>query len=106
MPFNPSAWETVVESSLFEVILVYRVSSRMARAAQRNLVSKKQKNNNNKCSFFLQYVYWNLPSFPPHPTAINTAESHSQTRQAGEKKKKKTQKSQPAKKILRPAQPG
>jgi hypothetical protein len=39
--------------SEFEAILVYRVSSRTARAAQRNPVSKKTKNkkqtnNNNK----------------------------------------------------------
>jgi hypothetical protein len=33
--------------SEFEASLVYRVSSRAARAIQRNLVLKKQKTNNN-----------------------------------------------------------
>jgi hypothetical protein len=34
--------------SEFEASLVYKVSSRTARATQRNPVSKKPKNNNNK----------------------------------------------------------
>jgi hypothetical protein len=34
--------------SEFEASLVYRVSSRIARAIQRNPVSKKQTNNNKK----------------------------------------------------------
>jgi hypothetical protein len=36
------------QTSEFEASLVYRVSSRTARAIQRNPVSKKQKNNNKK----------------------------------------------------------
>jgi hypothetical protein len=36
------------EISEFEASLVYRVSSRTARATQRNPVSKKQKKNKNK----------------------------------------------------------
>jgi hypothetical protein len=44
--FNPSTWEAEAGgflSSEFEASLVYRVSSRTARAIQRNPVSKKQK---------------------------------------------------------------
>jgi hypothetical protein len=42
--FNPSTWKTETGESLeFEASLVYRVSSRTARAAQRNPASKKQK---------------------------------------------------------------
>jgi hypothetical protein len=48
--FNPSIWEA--EAGRFSVnsefSLVYRVSSRTARAIQRNPVSKKIKINNNK----------------------------------------------------------
>ena len=41
--FDPSTWEAEAGGSLiFKASLVYRVSSRTARAAQRNLVSKKQ----------------------------------------------------------------
>jgi hypothetical protein len=39
--FNPSTWEA-------EASLVYRVSSRTARATQRNLSRKKQKQKNKK----------------------------------------------------------
>ena len=43
--FNPSTWETEEGRFLeFESSLVYRVSSRTARATQRNPVSKKQTN--------------------------------------------------------------
>jgi hypothetical protein len=40
--FNPSTWEAEAE---FETSLVYKVSSRAARATQRNPVSKKTKTN-------------------------------------------------------------
>jgi hypothetical protein len=41
--FNPSIWEAEAGGSLeFETSLVYRVSSRTARDAQRSLVSKNQ----------------------------------------------------------------
>jgi hypothetical protein len=42
--FNPNTWEAEAGGSLeFEASLVYRVSSRTARATQRNPVSKKKK---------------------------------------------------------------
>jgi hypothetical protein len=42
--FNPSTWEAEAGGfSEFEASLVYRVSSRTARATQRNPVSKKKK---------------------------------------------------------------
>jgi hypothetical protein len=42
--FNPSTWEAEARwISEFEASLVYRVSSRTARATQRNPVSKNQK---------------------------------------------------------------
>jgi hypothetical protein len=42
--FNPSTWEAEAGGSLeFEASLVYRVSSRTARATQKNPVSKKKK---------------------------------------------------------------
>jgi len=44
--FNPSTWEAETGrllSSEFEASLVYKVSSRTARAIQRNPVSKKPK---------------------------------------------------------------
>ena len=48
---NPSTWEAEAgrgrQTSEFEVSLVYKVSSRTARAIQRNLVSKKQKQKQN-----------------------------------------------------------
>jgi hypothetical protein len=40
--FNPSTWEAEAGSE-FEASLVYRVSSRTARATQRNPVSNKTK---------------------------------------------------------------
>jgi hypothetical protein len=40
--FNPSTWKAVADGSLeFEASLVYRVSSRTARATQRNPVLEK-----------------------------------------------------------------
>jgi hypothetical protein len=48
--FNPSTWEAEAgrgrKISEFEAILVYKVSSRTARAIQRNPVSKKQQQKN------------------------------------------------------------
>jgi hypothetical protein len=45
--FNPSTREAEAGGFLeFEASLVYRVSSRTARATQRNPVSKNQKNKN------------------------------------------------------------
>jgi hypothetical protein len=42
--FNPSTWEAEAGGSHeFEASLVYKVSSRTARATQRNPVSKKKK---------------------------------------------------------------
>jgi hypothetical protein len=41
--FNPRTQESEAGSSEFETSLVYRVSSRTARAAQRNFVLKNQK---------------------------------------------------------------
>jgi hypothetical protein len=41
--FNPSTWEAEAGEYEFEASLVYRVSSRTARAIQRNPVSKNQK---------------------------------------------------------------
>jgi hypothetical protein len=49
--FNPSTWEAEAGRSEFEDSLVYRVSSRTARAIQRNPVlkkTKKQKQNKTK----------------------------------------------------------
>jgi hypothetical protein len=50
--FNPSTWEAeAVRFQEFKASLVYKVSSRTARATQRNPVSKKKKKkkeNNNK----------------------------------------------------------
>ena len=47
--FNPSSWEAEAGGSLeFAASLVYRVSSRTARATQRNPVSKKNKTKNRK----------------------------------------------------------
>ena len=47
MAFDPSTWEAEAEAggwiSELEASLVYRVSSRIARATQRNPVSKDQK---------------------------------------------------------------
>jgi hypothetical protein len=46
--FNPSTWEAETEISEFEASLVYRVSSRTARATQRNPVSKTKNKNKTK----------------------------------------------------------
>ena len=43
--FNPITWEAEAGISEFEASLVYRVSSRTARATQRNPVSENQTNN-------------------------------------------------------------
>jgi hypothetical protein len=49
--FNPSNREAEASRSLqFKASLVYTVSSRTARATQRNLVLKKQQTNNNNNS--------------------------------------------------------
>jgi hypothetical protein len=44
--------------SEFEASLVYRVSSRTARAVKRNPVSKNQNNNNNNNNKTRILVYW------------------------------------------------
>jgi hypothetical protein len=44
--FNPRTWEAEAGGFEFEVSLVYRVSSRTARATQRNPVSKNQNQPN------------------------------------------------------------
>jgi hypothetical protein len=47
--FNPSTWEAEAGGfSEFKASLVYRVSSRTARAIQKNPVSKNQKNKTKK----------------------------------------------------------
>jgi hypothetical protein len=47
--FNPSTWEAEAGGFLeFKASLVYKVSSRTARATQRNPVLKKQKQTNKK----------------------------------------------------------
>jgi hypothetical protein len=43
--FNPSTWEAEAGRFLFEASLVYRVSSRTARAIQRNKQTKTNKQN-------------------------------------------------------------
>lgn len=44
--FNPRTWETDADRSLeFKDRLVYKASSGIARATQRNLVSKREKKN-------------------------------------------------------------
>jgi hypothetical protein len=45
MPFNPSTRKAEAGEFQFEASLVYKISSRTARAIQRNSVSKKQKIN-------------------------------------------------------------
>jgi hypothetical protein len=55
--FNPSTWEAEAGGFLtFKASLVYRVSSRTARATQRNLVSEKQNKTkqNKKLSIFFK----------------------------------------------------
>jgi hypothetical protein len=51
--FNPSTWEAERgrRISEFKAILVYKVSSRTARATQRNPVSKNKKQKQNKIYF-------------------------------------------------------
>ena len=65
---NPSTWEAEAGGFEFEVSLVYRVSSRTARATQRNPVSKKQTNKRKpkRQVYFLhllaltcRYICWN-----------------------------------------------
>jgi hypothetical protein len=46
--FNPSTWEAEAGGSEFEARLVYRVSSRTARATRRNPVSEKTPKIKNK----------------------------------------------------------
>jgi hypothetical protein len=47
--FNPSTWEAEAGGFFeFKASLVYRVSSRTARATQRNPVSKKRKRRKEK----------------------------------------------------------
>ena len=47
--FNPSTWERGRRICEFEASLVYKVSSRTARAIQRNPVSKNQKKKKRIC---------------------------------------------------------
>jgi hypothetical protein len=51
--FNPSTREAGRQISEFEASLVYRVSSRTARATQRNLVSKNQKKKKKSIYIFM-----------------------------------------------------
>ena len=46
--FNPSTWEAEADQFEFEASLVYRVSSRKARAIQRNPVLKQTNKQTNK----------------------------------------------------------
>jgi hypothetical protein len=55
--FNPSTWEAEAASE-FEASLVYTVSSRRARAVQRNLVLKNQKINKEKESVCHHQLTW------------------------------------------------
>jgi hypothetical protein len=50
LAFNPSTWEADRPISEFETSLVYRVSSRTARATQRNPVSKNKQTNKDNYS--------------------------------------------------------
>lgn len=57
--FNLSPWETDSQISEFKANLVYKASSKVARATQRNPVSKSQKHPTSKitlpkpfCTFF------------------------------------------------------
>jgi hypothetical protein len=52
--FNPSTWEA--EAGGFEASLVYRVSSRIARAIQRNPVSENQINKQKQLKKQTKYV--------------------------------------------------
>jgi hypothetical protein len=46
--FNPSTWEGELGDPEFKASLVYKASSRIARAKYRNPVSNKTKQNNKK----------------------------------------------------------
>jgi hypothetical protein len=46
--FNPSTWEAEAGGFLFEASLVYKMSSKTARATQRNPVSKNKTKNKTK----------------------------------------------------------
>jgi hypothetical protein len=59
--FNPSTWEAEAGGSLeFEASLVYKVSSRTARAIQRNPVSKKQQQQKNVNKHTHMYTFFFL----------------------------------------------
>jgi hypothetical protein len=51
--FNPSTWESEAGKFEFKARLVYRVSSRTARATQKNPVSKNQKKKTKKKNSFI-----------------------------------------------------
>jgi hypothetical protein len=55
--FNPSTQEAEAGGFEFKVSLVYKVSSRTARATQRNTVSKKTTNNNKQTNKTKQQNY-------------------------------------------------
>jgi hypothetical protein len=56
--FNPALREQRQADPEFEASLVYRTSSRIARATQRNPVSKQEKKNQTRCgSTHLQFQY-------------------------------------------------
>ena len=61
--FNPSTWEAGRgrQISEFKASLVYRVSSRTARAIQRNPVLEKKKKDSAMFTFFMSN-----PSLPTH----------------------------------------
>jgi hypothetical protein len=62
--FNPNTWEAEAGRFLmFEASLVYRVSSRTARATQRNPVSKKQNKQTNKQKIISSKLYIQLYSY-------------------------------------------
>jgi hypothetical protein len=77
--FNPSTWEAEAGWIFeFEAILVYRVSSRTARDAQRNPVLKnkqtnKQTNKQKRSKLgrkgFIQYTH---PHYCPSPKEVRT----------------------------------
>jgi hypothetical protein len=56
--FNPSTWEAEAGGFLsFDASLVYKVSSRTARAIQRNPVSKNKKQNKTKQNKKVYFIY-------------------------------------------------
>jgi hypothetical protein len=56
--FNPSTWEAEAGGSLsLRPSLVYKVSSRIARAIQRNPVSEKPKKKKKLCVCVPEYMY-------------------------------------------------